>query len=149
MEMKNARLFQSEVDGIGHAGGNIVEREVLESRRELRQKINELIGLCNASSLTTSDMQQQLLLGVATYGKPFATQLVRSLHSDDTHKRQQIVWLLTLLKDDETIPLLQLMSHNERLPRTVRLSAALALAGMGVTAEVMEQQDKVRLYAIS
>ncbi len=149
MEMKNARLFQSEIDDMGHAGGNIVEREVLESRRELRQKINELIGLCNASSLTTSDMQQQLLLGVATYGKPFATQLVRSLHSDDTHKRQQIVWLLTLLKDDETIPLLQRMSHNERLPRKVRLSAALALAGMGVTAEVIAQQEKVCLYAIS
>ncbi|HYK84712.1 MAG TPA: HEAT repeat domain-containing protein, partial [Ktedonobacteraceae bacterium] len=104
---------------------------------------------CNAPTLTTSEMREYLLLGVATYGQPFATQLVRSLQSDDTQKRQNVVWLLTLLDDPETIPLLQQMSHNERLSRKIRLSASLALAGMGVTAEVLDQHKRVRLYAIS
>ena len=148
MEKKDARLFQSRV-GINNQGWNIVEHEVLESRRQLRQRVRELIEFCNASTLTTSEMREHLLLGVATYGQPFATQLVRSLHSDDTQKRQNVVWLLTLLNDSETIPLLQQMSHNERLSRRIRLSASLALAGMGVTAEVIEQSRKVRLYAIS
>ena len=148
MEKKDARLFQPEV-GTSHSGWNIVERNVLESRRQLRQKVNELIGLCSVTSLTTSEMQQQLLLGVATYGKLFATQLVRSLQSDDTQKRQHIVWLLTLLNDPETIPLLQQMSLDKRISRRVRLSASLALAGMGVTAEDVERYHRVRLYAIS
>ena len=148
MEKKDARLFQSEI-GASHSGWNIVEQNVLESRRHLRQKVNELIGLCNVTSLTTSEMQQQLLLGVATYGKTFATQLVRSLQSDDTQKRQHIVWLLTLLNDPETIPLLQHLSLDKRLSRSVRLSASLALAGMGVTAEDVDKYHRVRLYAIS
>jgi len=148
MEKKDARLFQSEV-GTGNWGWNIVEREVLESRRHLRQKVNELIGLCNVTSLTTSEIREQLLLGVATYGTSFATQLVRSLHSDDTQKRQHIVWLLTLLNDPETVPLLQHLSLDERFSRSVRLSASLALAGMGVTAEDIDKHNRVRLYAIS
>jgi hypothetical protein len=148
MEKKDARLFQPG-SGTSKQGWNIVEREVLESRRQLRQRVNELIEFCNAPTLTTSEMRQHLLLGVATYGQPFATQLVRSLQSDDTQKRQNVIWLLTLLNDPETIPLLQQMSHNERLPRKIRLSASLALAGMGVTTEVLDQHKRVRLYAIS
>jgi len=143
MEKKGARLFQPAVDTHEH-DWNIVE---LESRRQLRQKVNELIGLSNDLTLTTSEMRQQLLLGVAIFGKQLATQLVRSLQSDDVQKRQNIVWLLTVLDDEETIPLLQCMSLNERLPRSVRLSASLALAGMGATAETIQHQ--IRLYAIS
>jgi len=146
MEKKGARLFQPSVDTHEH-DWNIVE---LESRRQLRQKVNELIELSNDLTITTSEMRQQLLLGVAMFGKQLAMQLVRSLQSDDVQKRQNIVWLLTVLDNEETIPLLQRMSLNERVPRSVRLSASLALAGMGATAETMQQDNQhIRLYAIS
>ncbi|HYL45236.1 MAG TPA: HEAT repeat domain-containing protein [Ktedonobacteraceae bacterium] len=144
MEKKGARLFQQET-GIPVYGWNIVE---LESRRQLRQKINELIGQSYNSTLTTSEMRDQLLRGAAAFGNSFATQLVRSLQCDDPQKRQHIVWLLTLLDNKESIPLLQRLSHDKRLSRPVRLSAALALAGMGATAETIDTQPRVRLYAI-
>jgi hypothetical protein len=147
MEKRGARLFQQEA-GTNVYSWNIVELEVLESRRQLRQKVNELIRLSNNATLTTSEMQQQLLLGVTMFGKQLATQLVRSLQCDDQQKRQHIVWLLTLLDDKDTIPLLQHMSYHKRLPRAVRLSASLALAGMGATVESREDYQQIRLYAI-
>ena len=94
-------------------------------------------------------MRQYLLLSVAQFGKLFATQLVRSLQRDDQQERQAIVWLLTLLNEQETIAPLQQMSRNERLPRSIRLSASLALAGMGATKEMTDNSRRVRLYAIS
>ena len=144
MEKRDARLFQQATD-TNEQSWNIVELEVLESRRKLRQKVNELIRLANGSSITTSEMRQQLLLGVAMFGNRFATQLVRSLERDDHDQqgRQPIVWLLTLLNDKETIPLLQHISLNKRLSRSVRLSAALALAGMGATAETMANHRRI------
>ncbi|MFL5629051.1 MAG: hypothetical protein ACJ788_26010 [Ktedonobacteraceae bacterium] len=144
MEKKGARLFQQETDTHAYAW-NIVE---LESRRELRQKVNELIGQSYNSLLTTSEMRERLLLGLATFGNSFATQLVRSLQCDDQQKRQHIVWLLTLLDSKETIPLLQRLSRDKRLSRPVRLSASLALAGMGATAETIDNQPRAHLYAI-
>jgi hypothetical protein len=144
MEKRGARLFQQEV-GTNETGWNIVE---LEARRQLRQKVNELIRLCNGSTLTSCEIQHHLLLGVAEFGNQLATQLVRSLQSDDLQKRQNVVWLLTLLNDAETIPLLQHMSRNERQPRSVRLSASLALAGMGATAESAGTYPRTRFYAI-
>ena len=144
MEKRGARLFQQEV-GTSETGWNIVE---LEARRQLRQKVNELIRLCNGSTLTTSEIQHHLLLGVAEFGNQLATQLVRSLQSDDLQKRQNVVWLLTLLNDAETIPLLQHMSRNERQPRSVRLSASLALAGLGATAESAGTYPRACFYAI-
>lgn len=144
MEKRDARLFQQEVGRHEH-GWNIVE---LESRRQLRQKVNKLIGLANSSLLTTSEMRQQLLLGAATFGKQLAVQLVRSLRCDDATERQSIVWLLTLLDDKETIPLLESMSRDKRLSRSVRLSASLALAGMGATAETKENYKRIQLYAL-
>ncbi len=144
MEKKGARLFQQET-GTHEYGWNIVE---LESRRQLRQKVNELIGQSYNSSLTTSEMRERLLLSVATFGNSFATQLVRSLQCDDQQKRQHIVWLLTLLDNKETIPLLQRLSRDKRLSRLVRLSASLALAGMGATAETIDNQSRVHLYAM-
>src|SRR5712692_7465304 len=140
MEKRGARLFQQEA-GTNVYGWNIVELEVLEVRRQLRRKVNELIRLSEDTTLTTSEMRQQLLLSVALFGKQLATQLVRSLQCDDLQKRQNIVWLLILLDDQESIPLLQCMSHNQRLPRSVRLSASLALAGMGAT---LESRDDYR-----
>jgi hypothetical protein len=143
MEKKDARLFQ---DATHEHSWNIVE---LESRRQLRYRIHELIQLASSSSIPTSEMRQHLLLGVAQFGKLFATQLVRSLQRDDQQERQAIVWLLTLLNEQETIPSLQQMSRNERLPRSIRLSASLALAGMGATKEMTDNNRRVRLYAIS
>ena len=148
MEKGDARLFQQETKTPQH-NRNIVELEVLESRRQLRLKVNDLIRLASNSTLTTREIQQHLLLGVATFGKQLAVQLVRSLQRDDAHERQSIVWLLTLLNDTETVTPLQHMSRNKRLPRSIRLSAALALAGMGATAETREENRRIRLYAIS
>jgi HEAT repeat protein len=143
MGMRDARQFQDAAD-INKKRWNIVE---LESRRQLRRKVNELIELVDDPTITSSDMREQLLLGVATFGEQFAMQLVRSLHRDDQHERQSIVWLLTLLEDQTTIPLLEQMSHDERQSRSIRLSAALALAGMGATAEMMDDTWHKRLYA--
>lgn len=144
MEERSARLFQQEF-GTVENDWNIVE---LESRRHLRRRVHELIQYANCSSLTTSEMQHQLLLDVATFGNKLATQLVRSLNRDNLQERQSIVWLLTLLNDRETIPLLQRMAHDTRLSRVVRLSASLTLAGMGATTEVQEHYQRRRLYAI-
>ena len=144
MGKRGARLSQQEV-GTSETCWNIVE---LESRRQLRQKVNELIRLSNISTFTTSEMRQQLLLGVAMFGSRLAAQLVRLLQSDDQQKRQHIVWLLTLLDDKDIIPLLQRMSRNELLARSVRLSASLALAGMGATVESTEHYQRKRSYAI-
>jgi hypothetical protein len=139
MEKRDARLFQQD------PCWNIVE---LESRRSLHRKIDEIIGLACASTLTTAEMRQLLLQGVATSGNSFATQLVRSLHRDNQAERQSIVWLLTLLDAKETISPLRQMTLNKRLPRPIRLSAALALSGMGETAEIRAEPRSRRLYAI-
>ncbi|MDQ6659921.1 MAG: hypothetical protein M3Z24_03020 [Chloroflexota bacterium] len=144
MGKRDARLFQQGNPTSGH-NWNIVE---LESHRLLRQKINELIELSYSSTLTTSEIRKQMLHSVATFGKKFATQLVRSLQRDDPEEREAIIWLLTVLNDTETIPLLQQMSHNTHLPRSVRFSASLARAGMGATAEMQDNQKRIRLYAI-
>lgn len=151
MGKRDARLFQPEAnsDENFNSRWNIVE---LESHRHLRQKIDELIRLSTSQFITTSEMQQRLLLGVVMFGKRFATQLVRSLHRDDHQERHAIVWLLTVLNDKDTVLPLQQMARNERLPRPIRLSASLALAGMGATKEVEEQNNgtrHIRLYAIS
>lgn len=144
MEKRGARLSQLEV-GTGETSWNIVE---LESRKKLRQKVNDLVRLSSISTLTTSEIQQQLLLVVAMFGNQLAAQLVRSLQSDDQQKRQHIVWLLTLLDDKDTIPLLRRISQNEQLARSIRLSASLALAGMGATVESTEHYQRKRSYAI-
>ena len=149
MEKRDARLFQHDAgtDEYSEQSWNIVELEVLEFRRHLHQKVNELIRLANDSSLSTGEIRQHLLLGVATFGSRLTMQLVRSLQRDDPDERQSIVWLLTILDDRNAITPLQHMSHNERLPRLVQLSASLALAGMGATKEMIEDQRR-RLYAI-
>jgi hypothetical protein len=114
---------------------NIVE---LESFRQLRQKVNELIELCNNPTCTTNELRYLLRRNVAMFGQSFCAQLVRALRCDDQERRQNIVWLLTILNEPDTIPLLQTMLANARFSRPVRLSAALALAGQGATAEVSD-----------
>lgn len=125
---------------------NIVE---LESRRHLRSKINELIHLTVDSTLTTTDLQHHLSLNQQLFGCRFALHLVRALQHEDQAEREAVVWLLTLLNAQETIIPLQQMARNERISRPTRLSASLALAGMGATPEMGEQYQPRRLYAIS
>ena len=145
MEKGRARRFQPATAAFEQSW-NVVE---LTTRKQVRQKINELLRQCSDSSVTTSDMRQELLQGVAAFGNHFATQLVRSLHRDDDAERQSLIWLLTVLNARETIPPLQHMAANRHLPRAIRLAASLALAGMGVTAEMIEKNRRVYLYAIS
>lgn len=145
MEKGRARRFQPATAAYEQSW-NVVE---FTTRKQVRQKVNELLHQCSDSSVTTSEMRQKLLQGVAAFGNHFATQLVRSLHRDDDAERQSIIWLLTVLNACETIPPLQQMAANKDLPRTTRLAASLTLAGMGVTAATIEKNRRVRLYAIS
>ncbi len=145
MEKGRARRFQPTTSA-HEQSWNVVE---LTTRKQVRQKVNALLLQCDDQRVTTSEMRQELLQGVATFGTPFATQLVRSLHRDDDAERQSLIWLLTVLNSCDTIAPLQHMAANTLLPRTTRLAASLALAGMGVTAETLEKNRRVRLYAIS
>jgi hypothetical protein len=72
---------------------------------------------------------------MTTFGSRFSLHLARSLQEPRNNQadRQAIVWLLTLLNDKATIPLLQQIANQQRLTRAIRLSASLALAGMGAT----------------
>ena len=141
MEKKGTRLFQQGADTHEHSW-NIVE---LEFHRQLRQKVNELLVLSKDPRCTTSEMQQHLLVARTRFGHQLTTQLVRSLQCNDPLRRQHIIWLLTLLNDQESILLLQHMSHNEQLCRPVRLSASLALAGMGATPETSQSAQSMHL----
>jgi len=126
-----------------------VELEVLESRRLLRQKVIELIQLAMNFSISTDEIQQQLHLNLSEFGMQFTSQLLRSFNRDDPLVRQSIVRLLTMLNDTQTIESLQHMSLDKRLSRSIRLSASLALAGMGATEETQEICLHTHLYAIS
>jgi hypothetical protein len=145
MEKGRARRFQPATTAFEQSW-NVVE---LTTRKQVRQKVHQLLLQCSDTSVTTSDMRRELLQGVAAFGNHFTTQLVRSLHRDDDAERQSIIWLLTVLNARETILPLQRMATNKSLSRASRLAASLALAGMGVTAETIEQNRRVRLYAIS
>lgn len=145
MEKKGTRLFQANEETFDY-GRNIVE---LETRRQLRLKVNELLRLVNDPTVTTSEMRQHLLYNKERFGKQLASQLVRSLHRGDQRERQSIVWLLTLLNEADAITPLRHMSGNKQLPRPVRLSASLALAGMGATPEMLDERHYARMYAIS
>lgn len=148
MEKGSARLFQqpSSTTVTPEQSWNIVE---LETRKQVRQKVNSLLHLAHETACTTSEIRQELLKCQAAFGDEFAVQLVRSLHRDNSAERQSIVWLLTVLNARETFPSLQQMSNDPSLPRAIRLSASLALAGLGVTAETIEKNRRVRLYALS
>jgi hypothetical protein len=148
MEKKGARLFQREADALEH-GNNIVKLDVLESRRQLRLEVNKLIRLAHNSTISTDEMQHHLFRCVARFGDLLPIQLLRSLHHEDIHKRQSIVWLLILLNDKATIGPLQHISQDKQMPRPIRLSASMALAGMGATPESRENHRSTRLYAIS
>ena len=148
MEKKGARLFQKETNTLEFCR-NIVELKVLESRRQLCQKVNELIGLATNSSATIEEIQRHLSLSRTGFGAHLSSQLLRSLKRDDPQERQSIVWLLILLNDAQTIAPLRHISLDKCIPRSIRLSASLALAGMGATAETSENCRRNRMYAIN
>jgi HEAT repeat protein len=145
MEKRDTKLSQLEAGINDHQDWNIVE---LESRRHLRRRINELIRLTTSSTLTTSDLRHHLHFCKTLFGNHFTLHLVRALQQEDEDERQAVVWLLTVLNDKETLAPLQQMAQNEQLSRPVRLSASLALAGMGATRELTDSKPRRHLYAI-
>jgi HEAT repeat protein len=149
MEQRDARLFRPDLatDPTADPGWNVI---TLESHKQLRCKVQQLIRLAGASNMTTEEIRQHLQLYIETYGRSFALHLVRMLQSDDEQERQSIVWLLTVLNDANTIAPLEQMTRDETLSRAVRLAAGLALAGMGVLRnESSARRQRVRLSAIS
>jgi hypothetical protein len=144
MEKWDARPLQPE-DPAEEYGWNVLK---LESRKNLHSKIHEFIDLTTQSTLSTRDIQQRLQLCQRHYGKTFAALLVHFLKQTDAVEREAIIWLLTQLQDQNTIPLLQQLAQNKQQPHSVRLSASLALAGMGQTPEMMTTARPC-LYAIS
>jgi len=107
----------------------------LESQRELRRQTNKIVQYCHSTTVTTSELRQHLQACMAAFGSRFSLHLARSLQEPRSNQadRQAIVCLLTLLNDKATIPLLQQIAKQQRSTRTIRLSASLALAGMGAT----------------
>jgi hypothetical protein len=148
MGKKGARLFPKENNSLEFYR-NIVELEVLESRRQLHQKVNDLIQLATNSNTSTEEIQRHLSLSRKEFGAQLSSQLLHSLNRDDPQERQSIVWLLILLNDAQTIVQLRHISLDKCLPRPIRLSASLALSGMGATKETNEITQRTRLYAIS
>jgi hypothetical protein len=148
MGKKGTRLFQTETTSLEFCR-NILEPEVLQTRRHLRQRVFELIHLATISSATTEEIRRQLSLDLTRFGTQLPSQLLRSLHREDPQERQSIVWLLILLNDAQTIAPLHHISRDRCIPRSIRLSASLALAGMGATAESKKNYRRNRLYAIS
>jgi hypothetical protein len=147
MENWDARQSQL-IAGTSNASGHTQNIVAFESHRHLRDTISELIYLTTNSTLTTSDLQKRLNAHKTTFGNRFATQLVRALLHTDENEREAVIWLLTQLNDQDTIAPLQHIAQNKRLSRVIRLSASLALAGMGATQEMQDLPRRVRLYAI-
>jgi hypothetical protein len=148
MGKKGARLFQKEANS-NESSRNVVELEVLESRRQLRQQVNELIRLATNTGASTEEIQHYVSSILTESGAQLSLQLLRSLNRDDPQERQSIVWLLILLDDAQTIEQLRHISREEHFPRSIRLSASLALAGMDATTETAVNYRHTNLYAIS
>ncbi|HTK10253.1 MAG TPA: hypothetical protein VL485_23995 [Ktedonobacteraceae bacterium] len=147
MEKRDTRLFQLETAIRGRdTSWNIVE---LESHRDLRQKIDDILHLTLYNAMSSSELQQALSLLREQYGSRCITLLVRCLYTKNAEKRQAVVQLLTLFHAPEAIPQLQRIVHDEQSSRSVRLAASLALAGMSATPETRPKQKHIRSYAIS
>ena len=147
MGKKGTRLFQKETNTLEFCR-NIVELEILESRRYLRDAVNELIRLASNTCASTEEILRHLSLRLTEFGTQLTSQLVRSLNRDDPQERQSIVWLLILLNDAQAIAPLQHFSLDTRIPRSIRLSASLALAGMGANAKTNEYCRRTHQYAL-
>jgi len=127
---------------------NIVELEVFESRRQLRQKVHELIRLATTTITSTEEIQRNLALTLKEFGEQLSLQLLRSLIRADPQECHAIVLLLILLNDPQTITALRHISADEGFSRSIRLSAALALAGMGETEETTKNYQRDHLHVI-
>src|SRR5437667_5498261 len=92
MGKKGARLFPKENNSLEFYR-YIVELEVLESRRHLHQKVNDLIQLATNSNTSTEEIQRHLSLSRKEFGAQLSSQILRSLNCDDPQERQSIVWL--------------------------------------------------------
>ena len=147
MEKKGASLFQTEANSLKFSR-NIVELEVLETRRRLRQKVCELIRLATYSNASTEEIKHSLSLRRKEFGAQLSSQLLRSLSRADYPERQSIVLLLILLNDPQIIASLRHISLDSSISRSIRLSAALALAGMGATVEAKDNCLCTRQRAI-
>jgi hypothetical protein len=147
MEKKGARLFPIKANSL-EIYRNIVELEVFESRRQLRQKVNQLIRLVTNTTASTEEIQRNLSLILTEFGEQLSSQLLRSLMRTDPQERHAIVLLLILLNDAQTIATLRDISMDERFSRQIRLSASLALAGMGETEETKNNYPRSNLHAI-
>lgn len=154
MEKWDARQSQHTA-GTSNASEENQNIVAFESHRQLRDAISELIYLTTGSTLTTHDLQQRMNQHKAAFGSRFTTHLIRALLHTEQDEREAVVWLLTQYNEKETIAPLHQMAQNEHHSRSVRLSASLALAGMGATQDMQDMQDmqdiprRVRLYAIS
>ena len=146
MEKKGARLFQKETNPLEFYE-NIVELEVFESRRQLRQKVNGLIRLATNTTVSTEEIQRNVSLRLTEFGAQLSSQLLRSLMRSDPQERHSIVLLLILLNDAQTIAALRHISMDECSSRHIRLSASLALAGMGETEETKNNYQRVHQHA--
>ena len=147
MEKKGARLFLKKSNSL-ELCGNIVELEVFKSRRQLRQKVNELIRLATNTATSTEEIQQNLAFRRTEFGEHLSLQLLRSLIRAEAREHHAIVLLLILLNDTQTIAELRHISMDKGFSRSIRLSAALALAGMGETEETKKNYELDRLHAI-
>lgn len=149
MDKKDTRLLQQRPGSETlNQNWNIVE---IASRQKIQHSVNQFIYYAHISTAHRQDLERDLFHLIDTYGRRVLTYLVRSLLHHDTDERETIVYLLTLLNDPETIPMLEAVANNEHYRRSIRLSASLALAGMGATRETQSQETirTVRQYAIS
>jgi hypothetical protein len=147
MGKNSARLFPQKAKSL-EICRNIVELEVFESRRQLRQKVNEIIRLTTNATTSTEEIQRNLALRVTEFGEQLSLQLLRSLIRADPQERHAIVLLLILLNDTQTIAALRHISKDEGFSRSIRLSAALALAGMGETEETRNNYQRDHLHVM-
>ncbi|MGZ3621559.1 MAG: hypothetical protein ACXWPG_00530 [Ktedonobacteraceae bacterium] len=147
MGKNSARLFPKKVNSL-EICGNIVELEVFESRRQLRQKVYELIRLATLTAASTEEIQRNLALRRTEYGDQLSLQLLRSLIRSDPQEHHAIVLLLILLNDPLTIAELRRISKDKNFSRSIRLSAALALAGMGETEKTKKNYLCDHLHAM-
>ena len=147
MGKNSARLFRQKAHPLDICR-NIVELEVFESRRQLRLKVNEIIRLATNMTASTEEIQRNLALSLREFGDQLCLQLLRSLIRAEAQERHAIVFLLILLNDTQSIAALKHISMDEGFSRSIRLSAALALAGMGETEETKKIYQRDHLHAI-
>ena len=146
MGKNSTRLFLKKANSL-EIYGNIVELEVFESRRQLRQNVYELIRLATHTSTSTEEIQRNLALRRTEFGDQLSLQLLRSLIRADPQERHAIVLLLILLNDPKIIAELRHISKDKDFSRSIRLSAALALAGMGETEGTKNNYQRDYLHA--